>query len=251
MEKAKKVTLLGIKIDVLNVDRLHAMILGFIQNKQHALVLHVNAHAMNIAHQEKWLFDYFNQANIVFCDGAGVRLGGKILGIDIPPRITYADWMWQIAEFSQQQGLSFFFLGAGPLIAQKAAEKLQERFPDLVIKGVHHGHFDKHLTSAENSAVIQKINQAKPDILLVGFGMPLQENWLRENWDNIDAHVALTGGAVFDYISGELKRAPKWMTDYGLEWLGRLIIEPKRLWKRYVVGNTMFLSRIMRQKLGF
>lgn len=80
--------------------------------------------------------------------------------------------------------------------------------------------------------------------------MPLQERWLLENYDRLDVHVVMTGGAVFDYISGELRRGPQWMTDNGLEWMARLLIEPRRLWKRYIIGNPLFLWRVIRQRLG-
>ncbi len=93
-------------------------------------------------------------------------------------------------------------------MADKAAANLKARFPALRIVGAHHGYFDKTPGSAENEAVIAQINAVKPNILIVGFGMPLQERWLMENWDRIDANVALTGGAVFDYVSGEFQRAP-------------------------------------------
>ena len=92
--------------------------------------------------------------------------------------------------------------------------------------------------------MIEGINAAKPDLLIVGLGMPLQERWLADNWSSIDAGVALTAGATFDYISGELRRAPRWMTDNGLEWLGRLLLEPGRLWKRYIIGNPIFFWRV-------
>ena len=95
-----------------------------------------------------------------------------------------------------------------------------------------------------------RTNAVKPNILIVGFGTPLKERWLMENWDRIEVNVALTGGAVFDYVSGELRRAPRWMTDHGLEWLARLIIEPCRLWKRYLIGNPLFLWRVLKQRLG-
>jgi N-acetylglucosaminyldiphosphoundecaprenol N-acetyl-beta-D-mannosaminyltransferase len=134
-------------------------------------------------------------------------------------------------------------------VADKAAANLKARYPDLRIVGTHHGYFDKTQGCAENEAVIEQINTVKPNILIVGFGMPLQERWLMENWDRIDANVALTGGAVFDYVSGELRRAPRWMTENGLEWLGRLIIEPRRLWKRYLIGNPIFLWRVLKQRL--
>ncbi len=95
-----------------------------------------------------------------------------------------------------------------------------------------------------------RTNAVKPNIIIVGFGMQPQERWLMENWDRIEINVALTGGAVFDYVSGELRRAPRWMTDHSLEWLAWLIIEPRRLWKRYLIGNPLFLWRVLKQRLG-
>jgi N-acetylglucosaminyldiphosphoundecaprenol N-acetyl-beta-D-mannosaminyltransferase len=86
-------------------------------------------------------------------------------------------------------------------------------------------------------------------MLLLGFGMPLQERWLMQNWDCLDVRVALTGGAAFDYISGDLRRGPRFLTDNGFEWLARLFIEPKRLWRRYVIGNPLFLLRVLKQRL--
>jgi N-acetylglucosaminyldiphosphoundecaprenol N-acetyl-beta-D-mannosaminyltransferase len=101
----------------------------------------------------------------------------------------------------------------------------------------------------ENETLIQQINDLKPNFILVGFGMPLQERWLMENWDRLEVNIAITLGAVFDYISGDLKRAPGWFNKHGMEWLGRLIIEPRRLWKRYLIGNPLFLLRIIKHRL--
>jgi N-acetylglucosaminyldiphosphoundecaprenol N-acetyl-beta-D-mannosaminyltransferase len=135
-------------------------------------------------------------------------------------------------------------------VADKAAACLIERFPDLHIVGIHHGYFDKAPGSPENEAVIQQINDVQPNILVIGFGMPLQEQWLMRNWERIEANVALTGGAVFDYVSGQLRRGPRWMTDHNMEWLARLIIEPRRLWRRYLIGNPLFLWRVLKQRFG-
>jgi N-acetylglucosaminyldiphosphoundecaprenol N-acetyl-beta-D-mannosaminyltransferase len=125
---------------------------------------------------------------------------------------------------------------------------LRERYPSLEIAGTHHGYFDKDPTSVSNSHVVELINSASPDILLVGFGMPIQEQWLKDNWETIEARAAITGGAVLDYTSGALRRGPRLLTDHGLEWLARLLIEPRRLWRRYVIGNPMFLARVLRQR---
>ncbi|MFN2136689.1 MAG: WecB/TagA/CpsF family glycosyltransferase, partial [Candidatus Promineifilaceae bacterium] len=196
-----------------------------------------------------WLRDFLNEANIVFCDGAGVIIGARILGKHIPERITYADWLYQFSEFSETQDFSLFFLGAKPGVADDAARHLVSIHPNLRIVGTQHGYFDKTASSQENEEIIAKINEAKPNILILGFGMPLQERWLMDNWHTVDANVALTGGAVFDYLSGRLSRAPGWMTDNSLEWLGRLVVEPKRLWRRYLVGNPLFMWRVLNERL--
>jgi N-acetylglucosaminyldiphosphoundecaprenol N-acetyl-beta-D-mannosaminyltransferase len=242
------IDILGVKVNPLTVHQLHEHLAQAIDDNRHEFVLHVNVHGLNLAGELPWLHEFLNQANIVFCDGAGVILGARILGHHIPERITYADWIWQLAEFAALRDYSLYFLGAQPEVAQKAAEQLRAKVPNLHIAGVYHGYFDKTPGHPANEAVLADINQVQPNILLVGMGMPLQEMWLRDNWECINANVALTGGAVFDYVSGNLQRAPQWMTDNGLEWLGRLVIEPDRLWKRYILGNPRFLWNVLRQK---
>lgn len=243
------INILGVQVHPLTVDQLHEELAQLIETDSHAEVLHVNVHGMNLSADNPWLRDYLNQAEIVFCDGAGIILGARILGQHIPERITYADWMWQLAEFAAARGYSFYFLGAKPGIAQTAADRMIAHFPELKIAGVRDGYFNKDNGHPDNEAVLADINAARPNILVVGMGMPMQERWLLDNWNRIDANIALTGGAVFDYISGDLKRAPTWMTDNGLEWLGRLLIEPRRLWQRYIVGNPVFLARVIRERL--
>ena len=243
------INILGVQVHPLTVDQLHEELAQLIETDSHAEVLHVNVHGMNLSADNPWLRDYLNQAEIVFCDGAGIILGARILGQHIPERITYADWMWQLAEFAAARGYSFYFLGAKPGIAQTAADRMIARFPELKLVGVRDGYFNKDNGHPDNEAVLADINAARPNILIVGMGMPMQERWLLDNWNRIDANIALTGGAVFDYISGDLKRAPAWMTNNGLEWLGRLLIEPRRLWQRYIVGNPVFLARVIRERL--
>ena len=245
-----RIQILGTPLTIYTIHQLLESIQGIIVSDKKGFVLSGNVHSFNLAYRQDWLQNFYTQAHIVRLDGAGVRLGAWILGHQTPSRMTWADFAWDLAEFAAPRGFTFFFLGARPGVADKAAANLQARFPDLRIVGTHHGYFDKTPGSAENEAVIEQINAVKPNILIVGFGMPLQERWLMENWDRIDANVALTGGAVFDYVSGELQRAPRWMTDNGLEWLGRLLIEPRRLWKRYLIGNPLFIWRVLKQRLG-
>ena len=240
--------MLGVGIDPLTVEELHSEIGHLARKNACALVLNVNAHCLNLCYEDAVLRDFFRRAEIVFCDGAGVAFAARILGRRIPERITYADWAWSLAAFAAAEGLSLYFLGARPGVAEEAAKRLRERHPDLRISGFHHGYFDRRAGSEENEAVVRKINAASPDILLVGLGMPLQERWLMENRGRLDAGVALTGGAVFDYVSGRVRRGPRLLTENGFEWLARLLLEPRRLWWRYLIGNPLFLARVLKQR---
>jgi N-acetylglucosaminyldiphosphoundecaprenol N-acetyl-beta-D-mannosaminyltransferase len=249
VSRAGRVDVLGVGVDPLSVEGLQAEIRRLLREDAHALALNVNARCLNLCYEDPALRGFFNRAEVVFCDGAGVVLAARILGGRIPGRITYADWAWRLAAFAAAEGFSLYLLGARPGVARAAAKRLVERYPDLRISGVHHGYFDHRAGSPENEAVVREINAARPDILLVGLGMPLQERWLMQNWALIDAGVALTGGAVFDYVSGRLRRGPRLLTDNGFEWLARLLVEPRRLWRRYLVGNPLFLLRVLRQRL--
>ena len=247
---AGRVDVLGVGVDPLTVEDLHAQIVRLVRRRRRGLVLNVNAHCLNLCYEDAALRAFFNGAEVVFCDGAGVVLAARVLGGRIPERITYADWAWRLAAFAAAEGFSLFFLGARPGVAQAAAERLKERHPNLKIAGFRHGYFDHAAGSPQSAAVVEEINAAAPDILLVGLGMPLQERWLMDYRERIDAGAILTGGAVFDYLSGRLSRGPRLLTDNGFEWLARLLAEPRRLWRRYIVGNPLFLLRVLRQRLG-
>ena len=242
------INILGVRIDDLPVKMLVEQITSHARNREKAIISNVNIHAMNLAFELDDFRQFLNECEIVFCDGVGVKVGARILGQDLHYRYTPQDWIPLLCAECVANDLSMYFLGAREGIAKRAANKLQIAFPGLRILGTLHGHFDKSPRTEENRMVIRDINKQKPDILLVGFGMPIQEFWLRDNLSQIDTTITIPVGALFDYISGEIPRAPLWMTDNGLEWLGRLLIEPKRLWRRYLVGNPLFLWRVIKQR---
>jgi N-acetylglucosaminyldiphosphoundecaprenol N-acetyl-beta-D-mannosaminyltransferase len=152
-----------------------------------------------------------------------------------------------LALACQQYDLSLFLLAGKPGVAEVAAGKLKTVAPDLEI-ATHHGYFQK--TGSENEQVIARINAFRPDILYVGFGMPLQEKWIKNNIDRVETKVFLPLGACLDFYTGQVYRGPRWLTDHGLEWLARLLTEPRRLWRRYLIGNPRFLGRVLKQRLG-
>jgi len=241
------VEVLGVGVDPISVDGLHREVVRLARRRR-GVVLNVNAHCLNLLHADDALRRFFAKADVVFCDGAGVRLAARIQGDRLPERITYADWLPRLAALAEERGLSLFFLGGRPGVADEAARRLLGRHPNLKIVGARHGFFDHRSGSPENEAVLAEINAAGPDVLLLGLGMPLQERWLMENLQDLDLGVALTGGAVFDYASGRLRRGPRVLTDNGFEWLARLLVEPRRLWRRYLLGNPLFLARVLAQR---
>ncbi|MBU0730447.1 MAG: WecB/TagA/CpsF family glycosyltransferase [Proteobacteria bacterium] len=243
----KKVDIAGSSITPATLSELHAGIAEIIARNDKGFVLSGNVHSMNLAAKLPWLKDFFNRADIVRVDGAGLVLGARILGHAIPPRLTWADWGLPLAKFITDKGYSLFLLGGPHGAAQMTAEIFRQKNPSINIVGTHHGYFAKQ--GDENHAILEQINQATPDILVVGLGMPLQEKWILENEDRLNVKIILTCGAAFEYLSGTKQRCPKWMGDAGLEWLYRLLQEPKRMFKRYVVGNTVFILRVLRERL--
>jgi N-acetylglucosaminyldiphosphoundecaprenol N-acetyl-beta-D-mannosaminyltransferase len=214
------------------------------KSNQKTIVSNVNVRAMNFAHQIPWYRDFINKSDLVFCDGFGVLLGANLNGHCLcrDHRMTCPDYIETLATRCEREDLSLFLLAGQPGVVDTAIDKFKQIAPKLKVAG-HHGYFAK--TGPENDQVIAQINQFNPDVLYIGFGMPAQERWILDNIDRIEAHVFLPLGACLDFYTGSVYRGPRWLTDRGFEWLTRLVTEPKRLWERYLVGNTIFLYRIL------
>jgi N-acetylglucosaminyldiphosphoundecaprenol N-acetyl-beta-D-mannosaminyltransferase len=239
----EKVFLLGVMIDVLSLDQLLIEMRSYILDGRKIIASYVNIHSLNIAYSLPWFKLFLNQSQLKFCDGVGVKFAARLTGQRLYDRFTPPDFMDLICELAIKNDWRIFFLGAKPGVAKRAADRLVDRHPGLQV-GTHHGFFDKAVDSRENQTVIKEINSLHPQILVIGLGMPLQEKWILDNINDLDIRVAFPAGALFDYLADELPRAPRWMTDNGLEWLGRLAIEPRRLWRRYLIGNPLFFWRV-------
>jgi N-acetylglucosaminyldiphosphoundecaprenol N-acetyl-beta-D-mannosaminyltransferase len=211
-------------------------------------VYNVNVHAMNLAAEEADFKRFLQNADLVFCDGFGVKWGGKILGQPIPFRMTPPDWIDDFATQTIAAGQSVFALGDEDGIAKQFQDELRTRHPGYLDAGSHHGFFQK--SGPENEAVIELINRSGATHLLVGFGMPLQERWIEANAGRLNVKVVLPVGALFRWYVGYETRAPRWMTDHGLEWLARFLRHPIQHFRRYAVGNPRFLWRVLRSRLS-
>lgn len=243
MHQFEEVPVLQSRFHKINVDQFIEYLIEAAQLDRKSIVANLNVRAANFTHELPWYRDFINGADLVFCDGFGVLLGARLGGhrVDSRYRMTCPDYLDDLGLACQAHGVSMYLLGCEPGVADQAIAKLKKVAPDLRVEG-HHGYFEK--TGPENDAVIEKINAFKPGLLYVGLGMPLQERWILDNMDKIDAKVFLPLGACLEFYTDVTPRGPKWMTDRGLEWFTRLITEPRRLWKRYLVGNTVFLYRV-------
>ena len=245
--RAEALNLLGLPVHAVDARQVLDFMAEAIAAKRQAVILHLNVFGANLAARNPWLKAVFHDAQLVFCDGDGIRWGLRILGRKPPPKITYNEWLWQMADWCQEHGFSVYLLGGRPGVAQRAARNLEARNPDLRILGTHDGYFEKE--GRQSETVVAEINRLHPDILLVCFGMPIQERWLRDNSSRLAVHVLLTGGAALDYAAGIIPVAPRWMKGLQIEWLFRFLREPVRLFGRYVIGNPRFMARVLAQRV--
>jgi N-acetylglucosaminyldiphosphoundecaprenol N-acetyl-beta-D-mannosaminyltransferase len=244
--KPEQVEVLGITIDSLTLEQLLREVEVFVHEKEQKIVLYVNVHCMDVAHRDPEYKRLLQQADLIYCDGFGVVLGARILGRPLSRRMTGADWIYDLAAMSAEKGYRLFFLGGEKGVAEKAAIELKGKYPGLEVAGCHHGYLQ---LNRDGPDLVRMINESETDILLVGFGTPLQEKLIFKHRSNLKVPVIWAVGALFDFASGKTPRAPRWMLDHGLEWLYRFLIEPGRMWQRYLLGNTKFLFRVMMQRM--
>jgi len=239
-------------VDILGVDVHRVDRIGLMQTIEQAIHLgsggvinDLNVHAANLAQVDPEFRNILNSSDLVFVDGAGIMLGAKLLGKRLGERLTYADWMDELFARCAERSWSIYFVGDTEETGAKFSESLAKRHPGCTLVGRNHGFFDRD--GAENEQVLKAINASGADIVLAGMSMPIQEKWVWANKDKLDAKVFLTCGGFPRVYIGDIPRGPKWMTDNGLEWLYRLCKQPQ-VWRRYLLGNPLFLLRILRQR---
>ncbi len=238
---------LGVGLHDLSADQVAERVASSVLARRRVLVVNANAHMLTLAQRRRWLRNLITQADIAFCDGAGVQLAARLLNGKLPHRTTPPEWIESAARRIAPSG-TVFWLGGKPDVVKQAAAVFAERTGTRCV-GWHDGFFDVRTGSADNQAIVAEINQASPDLLIVNMGMPRQEQWLRDHWHLLDARAGIAAGALVDHIAGRVRRPPRWVANMGLEWAVRLAIEPRRLWRRYLVGLPVFGSYVLRELL--
>jgi N-acetylglucosaminyldiphosphoundecaprenol N-acetyl-beta-D-mannosaminyltransferase len=238
------VTLLGRRITFMTVPDIVDAIHAACVERKKITVANFNIHSFNLSMQIPWYYNFLQSAEISHCDSVGILKATAWMGLKLPLqyRASYTLLMPKLLEHCNEQGFSVFLLGAKPNHSDAACQRLQAQYPNLEI-AAHHGYFDTQDTHQNNEA-IDRINQAKPNILIVGMGMPIQENWIRNNRDRLNVNVLMVGGAAIDRLAGVVSDCPAFISDIGLEWLYRLCREPKRLAARYLIGNLAFFLQL-------
>lgn len=240
LRDAERVKLFGVNI---HNDSLETALQWFAQPpcEKCRSVFFVNVNSFNIAHQQVDFTSVLNCADKVFADGSGVRLAAMRSGNRLRANLNGTDLLPHLCQLWAAHAQSVYLLGAEPGVAKKAANELQKKYLGLQIAGVEHGYFD----SSQNEKIIAQINQSGASVLLVGFGSPLQEQWVLQHAAKLQCHYVLAVGGLFDFVAGKFSRAPLWLRSIGMEWVWRLMQDPATKFSRYIIGNPLFVYRLI------
>jgi len=234
--------ILGVRVHRVGMDEALARIEGLIRRAEPSLVITADANAVLMAHEDAEFRALLECAALVTPDGFGLLWAGRRLGQLFPERVSGVDLVERLTRLSHEKGYRLYLLGAAPGVAARAAQNLRACYPNAHIVGVQHGYF----TPAEEPAVIAEIAAARPDVLLVGMGMPRQEKWAWRHRHQLGVPVMIGVGGSFDVYGGVVKRAPKWLQRVGGEWLWRLMQDPRKIKK--VRNLPRFVWQVLRER---
>ena len=246
MFKLKTLTILGSKAELASLP------------EGKLLINTVNAHSFNTAKKDQLFADALTNGDVLIPDGVSIVKACKWIKAKSQPKERIAGWdlfEFEMGRLNENQNENenkkrVMFMGSSEKVLELIRKKAAEVYPNIEVV-TYSPPYKPEFTDEDNRAIVEAINAADPDLLWIGMTAPKQEKWTYSHWDelNIHCHVG-TIGAVFDFFAGTYKRAPQWWQDHSLEWLYRLIKEPKRMWRRYVLGNPLFLWNITLEAIG-
>lgn len=246
---SKHANVLGVKVSAINIPLALDTIDRWIKTRQKNYVTVTGVHGVIESQRDEKLRDIHNRAGMVTPDGMPLVWMNKIQGNKHVSRVYGPDLMLAVCEKSKTEGYKHYFYGGADDVPELLKEKLQERFPHLSVVGTYSPPF-RALTPEEDDQIVKMINDTGADIVWVGLSTPKQERWMSAHLGRIEAPVMIGVGAAFDFHAGLKKQAPKWMQKRGMEWFFRLVSEPRRLGKRYLINNPTFVFLIAMQMLG-
>jgi N-acetylglucosaminyldiphosphoundecaprenol N-acetyl-beta-D-mannosaminyltransferase len=237
------IEILGVRVDDATYDDLLAAVDRFVASGRPHQVVTLNPEMLVTAHDDPAFRRILGQSDLNVADGVGLMLAARILGRPLRQRVTGSDGIYSLARHSAQRGYRVYFLGAGPGVAETTAQRLAVTYPGLIVAGTYAG----SPGDGESAATVDRVRAARPDLLLVAYGVPAEEKWVARNRHDLGVPVMMGVGGSFDFVAGVTHRAPPWMRRLGLEWLHRLLREPWR-WRRQL-ALPRFLALVIAQRL--
>ena len=245
----EKVNVLGVGVSVLNLQTALDAIAAAVRDRRKGYICVTGVHGVMEAQDDAAFRGILNDALLCTPDGMPMVWAGKLAGHSEMRRVYGPDLMLDVCAWSETSGVKHFFYGGADGVADRLAAKLKEKFPKLQVAGTFTPPF-RALNADEQKILADRIASAKPDIFWVGLSTPKQEKFMAEFLPQLDVTLMIGVGAAFDFHSGRVKQAPRWMQRCGLEWFHRLCSEPRRLWRRYLRNNPLFVLRFFCQKMG-
>jgi N-acetylglucosaminyldiphosphoundecaprenol N-acetyl-beta-D-mannosaminyltransferase len=240
------------KISILNIDIHNITLDQLLRDLEKGVVITPNIDHLVKLQKDKEFYDVYRSADFITCDSKLVQLASRFLDTPIVEKISGSDFFPAFCDFHKNNDhIKIFLLGADQGVAEKAAANINKKTGREIVIDYRSPSFGFEKKEDECMEIVQQINDSGATALAVGVGAPKQEKWImkyKDKMPNVDIFMAI--GATIDFEAGNVKRAPKWMSDYGMEWMYRLLSEPKRLWKRYLVDDMPFFWYILKQKLG-
>lgn len=213
------------------------------------LINTINAHSYNTAQKDALFAEALLQGDVLIPDGASIVMACRWLKAKVQPKERIAGWDLFAFEMEKlnRKGGTCFFMGSSEKVLGLIRERAKSVYPNIRIE-TYSPPYKPEFSAEENEAIVEAINRCNPDLLWIGMTAPKQEKWAYTHWKELEIHCHCgTIGAVFDFFAGTMERAPLWWQEHSLEWLYRLMKEPKRMWRRYIIGNTLFLWNLTKE----
>ena len=248
-EPILRLNILGVGVSAINMPTALQTIEGWIDRRESHYICVAPVHSVMESQRDEHLRRILNAAGLVTPDGMPLVWLSRLMGCRQVRQVCGSDLMLAVCERFVGRNCRHFFYGGTPGVVEELAKRLKTHFPGLEVVGTYSPPF-RPLTSEEDQAAVERINALQPDIVWVGIGAPKQERWMAAHVARLNAPVLIGVGAAFDFHAGVKRRAPVWLQKSGLEWSFRLLMEPQRLWRRYLIDNPWFLWLILLQALG-
>jgi N-acetylglucosaminyldiphosphoundecaprenol N-acetyl-beta-D-mannosaminyltransferase len=248
--RVRRVNILGVGVMPMDLTRAVAMLEGWRDEGRRDYVCCVSVHGLVTAQKDPVIRSALNGAGLATQDGMPLVWLSRLAGFGEARRVCGSDLLNAMCELGSRKGHRHYFYGGSPPVVERLVSNLKQRHPGLIVAGSHSPPF-RPLSEQEDQADVAAINEARPDYVWVGLGMPKQEKWIVSHLGRIHATALLGVGAAFDFHAGTKPRAPEWMQRSGLEWLFRLLSEPRRLAHRYLIDNTIFVTCAIQQRAGW